>query len=85
MVDTAAYTWTQGDMTALLERALREVARLPEEEQERIAAWLLEELASERRWEEAFKGSGATLELLADEALEERRVGKTEVLGTDGL
>jgi len=34
-------------MTGLLERALREVSRLPEYEQERIAAWILEELESD--------------------------------------
>jgi len=72
-------------MTALLERALREVARLPEEEQERIAAWILEELASERRWDESFARSSDALEQLADEALTEYRSGKTEELDPDTL
>lgn len=67
-------------MTELLERALREVSALPEVEQERIAAWILEELASERRWDESFARSADALELLADEALAERRKGKTQAL-----
>jgi hypothetical protein len=41
-------------MNALLEKALAEVARLPEEEQEAIAALILDEIAAERGWEERF-------------------------------
>jgi hypothetical protein len=36
-----------------------------------VAAWILEELASERRWQEAFARSADVLERLADEALAE--------------
>ena len=67
-------------MTALLERALKEVAALPDEEQERIAAWILEELASERRWAESLSRSEDALARLADEALQERRAGRTRPL-----
>jgi hypothetical protein len=41
-------------MNALLEKALAEVARLPEAEQEAIAAIILEEIASEQAWDERF-------------------------------
>jgi hypothetical protein len=41
-------------MNALLEKALAEVARLPEEEQDAIAALILDEIAAERGWEERF-------------------------------
>ena len=41
-------------MNALLEKALAEVARLPEEEQEVIATLILDEIAAERGWDERF-------------------------------
>lgn len=41
-------------MNALLEQALAEAARLPEEEQEVIATLILEEIAAERGWGERF-------------------------------
>jgi hypothetical protein len=41
-------------MNALLEKALAEVARLTEEEQEVIAALILDEIAAERGWDERF-------------------------------
>jgi hypothetical protein len=41
-------------MNALLEKALAEVARLPEEEQEVIAALILDEIGAERGWDERF-------------------------------
>jgi hypothetical protein len=41
-------------MNALLEKALAEVARLPEAEQEAIATLILDEIAAERGWEERF-------------------------------
>ncbi len=45
-------------MTEFLEKAFAEAATLLTEEQDRVAAWLLEELASEQRWAEAFANSG---------------------------
>ena len=72
-------------MTKLLEKAFAEVSKLPEEDQESIAAWLLEELASERRWEKAFAQSRDVLASLADEALAEHRQGHTQELDHDKL
>ena len=42
-------------MTQLLEKALREVAKLPPSDQDAVAAIVLEELASERKWVELFE------------------------------
>ncbi|HYO50653.1 MAG TPA: hypothetical protein VEW94_12455 [Chloroflexia bacterium] len=67
-------------MTELLEKAFTEAAKLPKQEQDALAAWILEELASERRWEEAFAASGDILDQLAEEALAEHRAGRTHVL-----
>lgn len=63
-----------------MERAIAEVAKLPEEEQGAIGAWLLEELASEQRWEQVLAGSRTTLNRLAEEALQEHQVARTESL-----
>lgn len=72
-------------MTKLLEKAFKEAARLPEVEQNALAKWLLEELHSERQWARAFSESEDVLELLADEALTEKRKGKTAPLDIDRL
>jgi hypothetical protein len=67
-------------MTQLLEKALTEVAKLPPAEQDAIAAILLDELASEQRWNELFSRSQDVLAKLAEEALAEHRAGKTKSL-----
>jgi hypothetical protein len=72
-------------MTELLEKAFAEVARLPEPVQDRIAAYLLQELADDATWDAAFAASATQLEQLAAEALEEYRAGRTEELGFDEL
>lgn len=72
-------------MTGLLERAFAEASKLSEDEQEWLARFILAELESERRWDEAFARSGDVLDRLADEALEESRLGETEPLDPDTL
>ena len=64
-------------MTKLLEEAIAALAQLPESEQDGIASLILEEIASEKKWQEAFDKSQPQLEQLAEEALEEFRQGKT--------
>ena len=53
---------------------------LPPEEQDVLAAILLEEIASEQRWSQSFARSEQALEALAAEALAEFRSGKTRSL-----
>ena len=65
-------------MTQLLEKALSEVAKLPPSEQDALAAILLEELASEKKWGELFAKSQDKLAELAQEALAEHHAGKTK-------
>ena len=62
-------------MTNLLKKAFDAASRLPEEEQDAVAEWLLAELASEEKWEECFAVSQGALSLLAQEALDEHRRG----------
>ena len=49
-----------------LEKAFVEASKLSEPEQEALAVWILEELASERVWAEAFDASDDVLSKLAD-------------------
>jgi hypothetical protein len=67
-------------MTNLLDKALSEAAKLPEQEQDALAVILLEEIASERRWSESFANSQDALATLAEEALAEHAAGRTQPL-----
>ncbi|MCW5849040.1 MAG: hypothetical protein KIT87_03070 [Anaerolineae bacterium] len=72
-------------MTSLLEKAFTEASRLSESEQDALATWILAEIESERRWDEAFANSHDVLQLLADEALAEHRAGRTQLLDPETL
>jgi len=72
-------------MTTLLEQAFAEARKLPPEEQESLAQWILDELASEKQWTEAFEHSQDALAKLANEALAEYRAGRTKPLDLDEL
>lgn len=72
-------------MTKLLQRAFEEASKLPEGEQDALGRILLEELASERHWDELFAGSHDLLSQLADEALAEHRAGRTKELDPEKL
>ena len=67
-------------MTALLEQAFSEASKLRNSEQDMVAKWLLDLLASEQQWSEQFASSQDVLAQLADEALAEYRAGATRVL-----
>ena len=72
-------------MTKLLQEAFDRASKLPEAEQDALGRILLEELASERRWENLFAGSQDLLEELADQALAEHDAGRTEKLDPEKL
>ena len=72
-------------MTKLLERAMAELSRLPEAEQDALAEWLLAELDAERRWQTRFADSTDRLAELAAEALAEHRAGQTRKLAPESL
>jgi len=58
-------------MTALLEKAILQVSKLSEREQEAVATLILDEIASEKHWDAQFAGSQDALARLADEAVAE--------------
>jgi hypothetical protein len=72
-------------MTKLLEKAWVAASKLPQKEQDALGSWILEELASEQRWEKAFSESADLLGRLAEEALAEHREGRTKRLDPDKL
>ncbi len=67
-------------MTKLLEKAFAEASKLPHEAQDMLAQTLLDDLAAEEKWDDAFANSQDKLASLADEALAEYESGKTKTL-----
>ena len=72
-------------MTELLREAFAEAERLSREDQDAFARWVLDELASERRWSDLFAASQQKLADLAAEALEENCSGQTKPLDPELL
>ena len=72
-------------MTQSLEKAILEIKKLPDEEQDAIAAVIMAELESERQWDNAFENSRADLDQLAEEALKEYSDNKTELLDPEQI
>lgn len=72
-------------MTNLLQKAFELARSLPDKEQDALAALVINEMESDRRWREAFDGSADALDRLADEALAEYRAGKTLPLDPDKM
>jgi hypothetical protein len=72
-------------MTALLQRAFAEAAKLSIDEQDLLASRLLAELAAEDEFDRAIVGSSDKLASLAAEALAEHRSGQTQKLDPERL
>jgi hypothetical protein len=72
-------------MTQLLEKALAEVEKLTDPDQDAIAAMILDELADERRWDQAFARSQEQLGRLADRVRQDIRAGRVRNAGIDEL
>ena len=70
-------------MTQLLERAFTEASKLPDKEQDAVASLLLEELASEKRWDEAFASSQDQLSEMGRQALREFEAGETRPMDAE--
>ena len=59
---------------------MNHVNALPPEEQDAVASLILEEIESEKRWDELFADSQERLARLAEEAIAEYKAGKTKPL-----
>lgn len=72
-------------MTNALQKAFEMASRLPDRDQDVLAAAILQEVAADERWESAVAAAPGALERLADEAIEEHRAGRTRPLNPDAL
>jgi hypothetical protein len=72
-------------MTKALEDVFKEAEKLPEAEQEQLAAAIRAELEADANWEDRLAASTKALEALADEALAEHRSGRSHPLDPDVL
>jgi hypothetical protein len=72
-------------MSNLLDEAYAAAKELPEPAQEAIGAWLLAEIDADRRWDELFSQPSDVIERMADQALEDYRLGRTLPLDPNSL
>ena len=72
-------------MTHRLEQAIAQLSKLPDSEQDAIAALILEELADEQRWQESFARSQDKLAKLAERARVDIQAGRVRDIGIDEL
>ena len=70
-------------MTKALQDAFKEAEKLPEAEQDQLAAAIRAEIEADRAWEARLAASQGPLGTLADEALAEHRSGRTPPLDPD--
>jgi hypothetical protein len=72
-------------MIQILEKAITEISKLPQDQQESFAQWILEELEDEQKWDSAFASSLDMLTQLGNKALGEFHSGLTQELDPDTL
>jgi hypothetical protein len=72
-------------MTELLQKAISEASKLPDDEQDRLGEWLLAELKADRAWDDAFRQTADELVAMARRALDEHHRGLTKELDPDEL
>ena len=72
-------------MTRLLQEAFAQMEKLPETEQDAIASLVLEELADDARWQEAFARSQDHLASMAAKVRDDIREGRVRNAGFDEL
>ncbi len=72
-------------MTKLLEQAIGEARKLPESAEDAIATLILDEIADDRRWDEAFANSQERLSKLAAKARRDIAAGHVRDGGIDEL
>jgi hypothetical protein len=72
-------------MTKLLQKAIQEAKKLPQDEQDAIAALILDEIPDEKQWDETFANSQPQLAKLAKKVRLDIKSGKTKEMGIDRL
>jgi hypothetical protein len=72
-------------MTQLLQQAIAELHKLPESEQDTIAAFILAEIKDEDRWGALFTDSQDELAQLANKVRDDIRGGRVKDIGINAL
>lgn len=72
-------------MSQLLDQVIEEMRKLSAPDQDAIAAVILEELADERHWDDAFARSQEQLARLAEKVRADIRTGRVKDVGMDEL
>ena len=72
-------------MTRLLEQAVAAIKQLDASEQDAIAALILDEIADEERWQDAFARSQEPLARLAEKVRADIRAGRVRHISPDEL
>jgi len=72
-------------MTKALEEAFKEASKLPEDEQDALAAAIWAEIRTEKAWDKSLASSLDVLERLADEAIADHRAGRTKPIDPDKM
>jgi hypothetical protein len=72
-------------MTQLLQQAITELHKLPDADQDAIAALILAEIADDQEWDEAFENSQGELSKMAEKVRSDIRSGQVRDLGIDQL
>ena len=74
-------------MSQLMDQAFLKIKQLPEADQEAIASIILQEIESDRRWDDLFARpeSANLLSRMADDALVEVRAGRARKLDVNEL
>lgn len=71
-------------MTDMLDRAFEQASRLPEDEQNEFAAFIIDELEAENTWAGLLKDSEGALLRMAAQAHREFEGGETKPLNPKG-
>lgn len=72
-------------MTKLLQRAIGEASKLSAQEQDVLAAIMLEEIEDDAKWEESFARSQKQLSRIADKVRQDIGDKKVTTVGIDEL
>jgi len=65
-------------MTTLLKKAIEKTSLLSDDEQDKIAQIILDEISDEAKWNSHFSNSQSELLTLAEKAIKDYKSGKTQ-------
>ncbi|MBX3402589.1 MAG: hypothetical protein KF699_04160 [Phycisphaeraceae bacterium] len=65
-------------MTRLMEQAIERLRAVPESQQDKLAEFLLHELAEDQRWTDTSSANGSSLKSIVDQVLADDAAGRCE-------